>query len=151
MEAKMMEKQIISVCMLLTGCIGYSNPVEIVNAYTDNFYSEQLKDGLINNGPRFNHPSIHYEKISGYTPNESYYKPKFYYYPDNSCFLIDYDVRELFQQKIAAGYAPESMDAIFLLEPKEIRLVDRSEYERIKPTLKPYPYDPALCKPKPEK
>jgi hypothetical protein len=51
--------------------------------------------------------------------------------------------------KTSAGFSLNSSDAVYLTEKSGLRVISIEEFERIKPTLKPHPYDPSLCKPKP--
>ena len=53
--------------------------------------------------------------------------------------------------KEQAGFDKESDDAVFIIRKNGITVISRAEYEKLKPTFKPHPYDASLCKPKPQK
>ena len=62
------------------------------------------------------------------------------------CLLYSYTKEELMELKKEAGI-PINYTAAFLLEKTGIRVISEKEYRKLKPTLKPHRYDPALCKP----
>lgn len=44
-----------------------------------------------------------------------------------------------------------SYNDVVILQENTYQRLSRAEYEKLKPTFKPHPYDASLCKPKPQK
>jgi hypothetical protein len=136
----------------LSGCLSYERPATVVNVFSENLYIKSSEGEFRNFDWSFNKEILYYTlvKNSGAKETEDYYVMNLYQSPNENCYLYSYDSRKLVEEKIQAGYTPESQDAIFLLTGNGVKLVDRFEYEKMKPALKPHPYDASLCKPKPK-
>ena len=67
----------------------------------------------------------------------------------NRRFLFSYDNEELRSMKIGTGQPLSSREVIFILGRDGLTAMTAKEYEDIRTTLKPHPYDPLLCRPEP--
>jgi hypothetical protein len=73
----------------------------------------------------------------------------FYQDSDHKCYLFSKSNKDLFALEKRFHQSSKEDQSIFLIEKYDIRVVSRDVYKEIKETLKPHPYDPSLCKPKP--
>lgn len=64
---------------------------------------------------------------------------------NDNCILYSYSREQLQQLKTQAGFDKESDDAVFMIGKDRITVVSKAEYERLKPTFAPSPYDASLC------
>lgn len=137
--------------LLLTGCQGYGEPLTISNTYFENLYSVKEWNGkIIQNKIPFNKEITLFGKV--YVPvnvNPNYFTEN-YYQKDNMCYLFSYTTEDLVSMKEQAGFDKKSDDAIFMIKKNGITVISRAEYEKLKPTFKPHPYDASLCKPAPK-
>ena len=69
---------------------------------------------------------------------------------NDQCFLFSYTAEDLKQMKLAAGFSLGSDKAVFFLTKDGLQVISTAKYKQTRPTLKPHPYDPALCRPKPK-
>ncbi len=138
--------------LFLAGCKSYGEALTISNAYFENLYSVKEWNGkIIQNKIPFNKEITLYGKV--YVPvnvNPNYFIEN-YYQKDNMCYLFSYTTEDLVSMKEQAGFDKESDDAVFIIRKNGITVISRAEYEKLKPTFKPHPYDASLCKPKPQK
>jgi len=74
----------------------------------------------------------------------------FYQDKNKQCYLFSYTLEELKQMKLAAGFSLKNSSTIFLLTKEGLQVISKTKYKQLIPTLKPHPYDPTLCRPKPE-
>lgn len=144
-------KKIMYFLLLLTGCQGYGEPLTISNTYFENLYSVKKWNGeIIQNKIPFNKEITLYGKV--YVPvnvNPNYFIEN-YYQKDNMCYLFSYTTEDLVSMKEQAGFDKESDDAVFIIRKNGITVISRAEYEKLKPTFKPHPYDASLCRPAPK-
>lgn len=64
----------------------------------------------------------------------------------DNCTIQAYTGAELLQLKLKAGYKAEDNDVVFIVGKDDIIIVSRREYEKLRSTLKPHPFDASLCK-----
>ena len=68
----------------------------------------------------------------------------------DDCVIQTYTNAELLELKLKAGYSTENNNVVFIVGKKGISVVSRTEYEKLRSTFKPHPYDASLCKPAPK-
>lgn len=142
------------VCLLICGC-KYILPFDIPR-YFDVMFINSLNEKL-------------YLSYTSKTIKESD-RPSFISYLNPTTIVVDFgDSRfslgehiDFYQDKykkcylfsISAENLPKSINlvpqGIVLINKNGMKIISKTEYNRIKPTFKPHQYDPSLCKPKPD-
>ena len=154
---------------LICGCDIFYVPFDIRNAYFEDVYvmnalpeagADKIKVSDKGGQERLDHfrwvpmplswSGPHFEILSQRGMDGAALKVWVFQGSGTKCFLYSYTKEELLELKNKAGFSRDAAGAVFLLERTGIRVVSSEEYNKLKPTLKPYRYDPSLCKPKPD-
>jgi hypothetical protein len=133
--------------VMLTGCfLGYDRPTYIddfTSLYFNNIYISRIDNYII----KFSEISV----IASDSRNLSE-RTIFDVYQDekHECYLFSFSWNDLLKlSKEHFSNKINKMPPIYIIEKDKLNIITRTEYDLIKTTLKPHPYDPSLCRPKP--
>lgn len=126
----------------------------MVNTYSSVVYSQDFGEYDNANQKGLTGPYVEIkndflkEKAFNLTPSwgRSFYLIRFYQDRDFKCFLFQYKINEL--KEIEKNSS--SSNPVFLIEKHGIKVLSRKEYEKIKSTFQPHPYDEKRCKQLPD-
>lgn len=138
------------ICLFVCNCImaGREN-IPLANIYFENLYEiSPWGNEIVVNKAHFASEVIKFNDVNAM--HNTYFTNTYYQDFHRTCFLFAYTTLELIKMKEQAGFNKESTDAIFMIGRDGISVVSRAEYEKLKPTFKPHPYDASLCKPAPK-
>lgn len=158
-----MRKMWVVFLLLLSGCfLGYDRPSAFFIDFSSVFHEKVYlvnefsynREGGIGENLEIKYGDISTILVpSGKRMSED----RIYFYQDaaHECYLFSIaskDMRDLtnaFYDLDIKQNGFKLVLATLLVEKDHIRVVSRKEYNNLKPTLQPHPFDPSLCKPKP--
>jgi len=101
----------------------------------------------------FTKPTVGYRKIDdAYFPIYVATVSRLDFYQDKKweCYLFSYTNEELRQLQVDAGYPLGSKDIVFVLMENGLQVMSNEDFNQKRQTFSPHPFNPALCRPKPE-